>query len=296
LEGACLAEFAADYNLKDKTNEPVLREKARIIRYVRYKPSPDDPTDLDHLREKIVLYLPFRNELDTLALDFRTTYDANKPQILENEAKYTTNLEDLTTLEEDLEAKMMASQSKSTKTSTSSKTSLIDLANELPELACTARVQQTYRLHIRENDEYLKLMRCLNLEQQAFVYHVMHLVRNGKTPFHYFLSGGAGVGKSVVVNAVFEWASRHYQANTTVDPTLPCVLKLAPTGIAACNIKGNTLNSALHIPFNKGKKPYPLSGAAKGSFQANFINVKLVIIDEISMVGSDMFNWIDQRL
>ena len=67
-----------------------------------------------------------------------------------------------------------------------------------------------------------------------------------------FLSGGAGVGKSTVTNALYEALIRYLNSQPQNDPDDVSVVKVAPTGKAAFNIRGNTLHSAFKIPANRG--------------------------------------------
>ena len=66
---------------------------------------------------------------------------------------------------------------------------------------------------------------------------------------------------------------------------------LAPTGKAAFNIKGNTIHSALAIPACQSLKNYkPLDSSRLNTLRSQLGGVKLIFLDEISMVGSTMFN------
>ena len=68
-----------------------------------------------------------------------------------------------------------------------------------------------------------------------------------------FLSGGAGVGKTTVTNALYETLIRYLNSVPGENPDDIKVLKVAPTGKAAFNISGNTLHSAFKIPANRGQ-------------------------------------------
>ena len=85
-----------------------------------------------------------------------------------------------------------------------------------------------------------------------------------------FLSGGAGVGKSTVTNALYEALIRYLNSTAGENPDDVKVVKTAPTGKAAFN-RLNTIRSQL-------KK------------------LNVIFIDEISMVGSGMFNFLNLRL
>ena len=69
------------------------------------------------------------------------------------------------------------------------------------------------------------------------------------------------------------------------------MLLLAPTGKAAFNIKGNTIHSGLAIPACQSLKNYkPLDSSRLNTLRSQLGGVKLIFLDEISMVGSTMFN------
>ena len=61
-------------------------------------------------------------------------------------------------------------------------------------------------------------------------------------PVHLFITGGAGAGKSHVIKT----ATKTFRHGPE-DPDRPPFLPLAPTGVAAINIGGNTINSSLAI-------------------------------------------------
>lgn len=62
---------------------------------------------------------------------------------------------------------------------------------------------------------------------------------------------GAGVGKRSVTNALYEALVRYLNSIVGKNPDDVKVVKTAPTGKAAFNIKGNTLHSAFTIPANR---------------------------------------------
>ena len=97
-----------------------------------------------------------------------------------------------------------------------------------------------------------------------------------------FLTGEAGTGKSTIVKEFNRKSSKN------------CIF-LAPTGIAAVNIGGSTIHSFLRFA------PGPMSEESIESIgnkrQRELIrSVEVVIIDEISMVRSDLFWAVDYRL
>ena len=111
-----------------------------------------------------------------------------------------------------------------------------------------------------------------------------------------FLSGGAGVGKSTVTNALYEALMRYLNSVPGENPDEVKVLKVAPTGKAAFNIKGNTLHSAFKIPANRGFQYCTLDADRLNTITAQLKRLQVIFIDEISMVGSGMFNFLNLRL
>ncbi|XP_070541413.1 uncharacterized protein [Ptychodera flava] len=71
---------------------------------------------------------------------------------------------------------------------------------------------------------------------------------------------------------------------------------MAPTGKAAYNLGGTTIHSALQIPASQGFHYRALSTDKLNTLQAKYRNLKVILIDEISMVGNGMFNYVNLRL
>ena len=107
-----------------------------------------------------------------------------------------------------------------------------------------------------------------------------------ETNENYFLSGKAGTGKS-------------YLLDTFRNETQKKTLVLAPTGIAALNVRGATLHSAFGY-YNLVKLNIedisPKTIRLKSDKQLVLQEVETIIIDEISMVRADIFEKIDKIL
>ena len=139
-------------------------------------------------------------------------------------------------------------------------------------------------------------VRSLNSKQKEFFYHILHLVKTNTEPFYIFLSGGAGVGKSVLIKTIYQALLKYLNHIRHADPGSLKILLCAPTGKAAHNIGGNTLHSAFCIPVSQGFNFKPLDMQQLNTLRSRFRDLKLVIIDEISMVGKKLFNFINLRL
>jgi ATP-dependent DNA helicase PIF1 len=97
---------------------------------------------------------------------------------------------------------------------------------------------------------------------------------------HLFITGRAGTGKSTLLQ-IFR---RSTQKNVVV---------LAPTGVAALNVQGQTIHSLFNFP------PRLLQSRdirANRRYKRLFLNLETLIIDEISMVRADVMEAIDYAL
>lgn len=96
---------------------------------------------------------------------------------------------------------------------------------------------------------------------------------------HLFITGRAGTGKSTLLSIL----KRTTKKNAVV---------LAPTGVAALNVGGQTIHSFFKFP----PKMIDPSEIHKRKNHRFYKKVKLLIIDEISMVRADMIDCIDMFL
>ncbi len=96
---------------------------------------------------------------------------------------------------------------------------------------------------------------------------------------HYFITGKAGTGKSTLLTLF---------RNTTKKR----VVVLAPTGVAALHVKGQTIHSF----FGFAPKLMDSSEIKKKNNKKIYHLVETIIIDEISMVRADILDHIDKFL
>ena len=113
---------------------------------------------------------------------------------------------------------------------------------------------------------------------------------NYPEPLRINIDGTAGTGKSFLISAI----SSELQ-NLAVQENKPNpVIRLAPTGIAAFGINGMTVHSALALPVKTSFNVLIPSTLAK--LQHQWKDIKLLIVDEKSMIGRTMAGKIDSRL
>ena len=104
---------------------------------------------------------------------------------------------------------------------------------------------------------------------------------------------------SDVLEEAIENAEVHERENENINDdeqvnTVSNMDKYA-TGMVAFHIKGTTEHSGLHIPIHQNKLSN-LSHSERNNLYKQYGDVKVVFIDEISVVGCRIFNKIDQCL
>ena len=64
---------------------------------------------------------------------------------------------------------------------------------------------------------------------------------------------------------------------------------MAPTGVAAININGTTIHTALSIPKESGDFAPPMSDQKRTQLRLTLSELKIIIVDGISMVANTTF-------
>ena len=114
-------------------------------------------------------------------------------------------------------------------------------------------------------------MRELSWDQQR-------ALRAMQAGYNVFLSGKAGAGKSTVLHEFVAGLDNQFAL-------------LAPTGLAARHIGGDTVHNFFGFPPNVGNLDLLVTESAKR--RDNFWNARIVIIDEVSMLNVILFSAID---
>ena len=71
---------------------------------------------------------------------------------------------------------------------------------------------------------------------------------------------------------------------------------MAPTGVPAININGTTIHTALSVPKESGDLAPPMSDQKRTRLRLTLSKLKLIIVDEMSMVPNTTLLHIHQRL
>ena len=123
--------------------------------------------------------------------------------------------------------------------------------------------------------------------------HYVKYNEHNVEPVYIFLSGSGGTGKSHLVNVMYNAISKTLLYHCK-DPEKCRVLLLNPTGTSAVNIGGTTIH--LGICIKPGIKLLGLNDKSKVALRNKLSEVKFLIIDELSMVSSDLWIDINSRL
>ena len=94
-----------------------------------------------------------------------------------------------------------------------------------------------------------------------------------KTTASLFVTGRAGTGKSTLLQLLVRTSAKK-------------IVVLAPTGIAALNVHGQTIHSFFRFPA----RPLKQTDIKKRRSRKLYENIDVLIIDEISMVRADLFD------
>ena len=104
-----------------------------------------------------------------------------------------------------------------------------------------------------------------------------------ETNKNIFITGRAGTGKSTLLN--------YFHKNTGKN-----VVILAPTGVAAVNVGGQTIHSFFHFKPNVTVAAIKKKRATGKEKTSIYKKLKTIVIDEVSMMRADLLDCVDKFL
>lgn len=287
-----------EYEMKDGS---VLKQRKtqKIIRYVRFNREQDPE---NYFREQLMLFFPWRNEEHDLAGKFASyelCFIHNQETIKKNKKHYeadkgVTEIVENNMLHLSFEGNHIVSAEIQHEEEFDSQ-QVVEICEKNgcfnpqffgaeydigSDLGITRKQIESNDivLHQMSDTEYQNKVRSLNEDQKLFFYHVLHMVKTGNFPFYNFLTGGAGVGKSLLTTCLYQAITRYFakQPGENLDEikTVLC----APTGKAAYNIGGQTIHSLFCIPANQNLCYKPLDAQQLDTMRVKFRRLKIIFI------------------
>lgn len=335
LEECCLADFAAWYEFKGKqkkkkpseaqevSEESMLpkelkiesgwlekRDGPKIIRFCNFNRFTQTS---DFFRERVMLFWPWRvEESEVENADCKRICSENSEVIDRNSKKYIKLTEDINEIVKQIEERRNAEE-----------LDIVDPNDETDQLInafgyddniirpdlnlelndCTKtntadEVTKRYKMPDQlDQDEYFKLCDSLNTKQRDYLMHIINKFKSNSLPVYDFISGGAGVGKSQLIKAIYQSLLRVFRGKAGPVEEKPKILIVSYTGKAAHNVGGITAHSAFSLTIGQGAASFKNLGEKTVQALYNKLSeLQTIIIDEISMLGERTLHQIDCRL
>jgi Cdc6-like AAA superfamily ATPase len=136
------------------------------------------------------------------------------------------------------------------------------------------------------------MMRGTNPGQREILLEAIHRLHTPDSePIEVFFTGPAGSGKTYVLKLLMEIYNRFTVNHSYLTNAF---VACASTGKAAVNIQGITVRSPFKITLSR--RIGTMSREILQSYRNMFVGVKCLIVDEVSMIGSDVLHKINLRL
>ncbi|XP_043472427.1 uncharacterized protein LOC122505072 [Leptopilina heterotoma] len=296
------------------------RKNPRVIRFRRYNKETDPE---NFYREQLMLYVPWRNEeLELLnnEINIKDRYYSFK-DVISKESRQFNKLGDAEEFEiflnsvRDATAKQSAEEEDEENINSNNRPldgfeyenedgdvdHELQFSDVLLESSETDANIVTAQPPVINQENVNSLIRILNSDQRDFILHVANYFQNktvNSPPLYLFVNGGAGVGKSLLIKTLFQHLMVYYFNRIPgSDPDELKIILSAYTGKAAFGIGGQTVHSIFGLPISQCGYTMPeLSPSTSNTLACKLKSVNLIILDEISMLGSKTLYQINRRL
>ena len=292
------------------------RKQQKILRYRRYNAGKDP---LNFMRENIMLFLPWVNEENDITnIDITETFILNREVIEQKSKGYNRVSHDdlvealnvLTSIAEDENVEISPDGGREWFRDTDKDWRGEDPGTDGQDLVFGTGEEQGQRQKFSfvknpamlSDDDFHLLISPLNEQQKKVFHHYVHNLRQQMLfkehpKMHIFITGAAGVGKSLLIRALTQATVRIVNKSVTIgDVNAAKILLTAPMGKAAFNIGGTTLHSTFNLPVHKLEIVPPLSSETVNTLSVKMADLKTLVIDEVSMCSRDNFGLVDKRL
>ena len=304
LKDICLYDFVANYDWqgRDDDGNRVYRKlsKPRLPNHKIFDPENENQRE-DYYYSLVLLFSPFRDE-SSLLLNNEKAEEAFHRLVSTKSSKYHNRvkvaLEALANVKKINEARQADGEEEQ-----------ISKEDDEPQLIGEAKTAMNDVLDMNTNSS-----NQLNLEERVAMLnddqrrvfenikaHLHHQQRHEGNecscehfkPLQMFMSGVGGTGKSFLIETIKVLVNSIW----SLDGLLCAVA--APTGLAAFNVGGVTIHRLFQLPVEHAARAasyWSLPKSSQKIMKSTFCNVKMFIIDEISMVSSLNLAYIHMRL
>ena len=267
---------------------------------LRYYLNYDDESLL--ARALLILFLPFRNELEELhsknplklLADNKVIVDKNRNIFEQNNliGDMIRKLEKMDNGEDDEE------EEEQREMETTEQYQIHEHEEEFDrKKAISSLPKEDKTKNFLESEELRRQITSLNHQQRRLFDDLIErtVVTENIQPYYCYIAGEAGTGKSFL-GQILIYALRHVSVKSGQDLDKPLVVAMAPTAKAAYIIRGKTIESAMRINMER-YNTFSKSGNERTSQMAfEFEDVKAIVCDEASMVGTNKLAAINFRM
>jgi hypothetical protein len=303
LDNVCLYDFVANYKLQgvDSQGQRVYRKlsKPRLPNHKIFDPGNENQRE-DYYYSLVLLFSPFKDE-SSLVLSNETAEQAYHRLLNSRSSSYHAKLKSI------LAAASNVKNINDARQANMEEEKKPEEDNE-PQLLGEARTAMTEALDMNaSSSDQLTLeerVSMLNQDQRRVFDNVKAHLLHQKSheanecscdlkPLRMFVSGVGGTGKSFLIEAI-----RALVYGMWSSDSLLCAIA-APTGLAAFNVGGITMHRLFQLPVEHTAKAagyWSLPKQSQKVMRATLCDVKLFIVDEVSMVSSLNLAYMHMRL
>ena len=287
------------YKLLDGSGYITKRKFKCILLYKR-----NEKDVVENAVSTLLLFKSFRNEnLEIHTADLSAVMQDHRDEIQRNQEKYEKHgslfddIEELEKIFQDEENEQVEKNNEE-ELEIEEPEEVKDFEKTYGDFENVARKEETEKLSF---EELKKQIRSLNIGQRMFFNDMLErfsLPLGCLEPILVHIQGCAGSGKSYLIKTLIEGVKYITEKRkVSIDPKQPTVVVGAPTNNAASIIGGKTIHSLLGFGFLDEESAYiETNGPQAKDLPWSFENARLMVLDEISMVGSNLFSKISLRL
>ena len=303
LEDVCLYDFVANYELQglDEQGQRKYRKlnKPKLPNHKLFDPENENQRE-QYYYSLVLLFCPFRDE-SMLLHDNETAEAAFNRLVSSKSSRYHAKLKVMLSAASNVKKIKEARQH-------DGQEEVVKKEDDDPQLFGEAKTAMTDVLDMNVcSSDHLTLedkVGMLNGDQRHVFDNIKaHLLHQklhedkecscAFRPLRVFVSGVGGTGKSFLIETIKTLVNSIWSMDALV-----CAIA-APTGIAAFNVGGITIHRLFQLPIEHTAKTasyWSLPKTSQKVMKTTLCNVKLFIIDEISMVSSLNLAYMHMRL